>query len=38
MKVTIIYSAQYSPWLQPAESLFDVLKRHVRGQQVPLAK
>jgi transposase len=32
LQVNFLFSAPYSPFLQPAESLFSVLKRHVSSQ------
>lgn len=32
MKATLLFSAQYSPWLQPVEQLHNYLKRQLRQQ------
>lgn len=31
MKTTILFNAQYSPWLNPIEQLFNKLKRQLRS-------
>ena len=30
----ILFNAQYSPWLNPVETLFGNLKRRIRGSQI----
>jgi transposase len=29
-KVNVLFNAQYSPWLNPVEQLFGMMKRHLR--------
>lgn len=34
MKVNVLFSAQYSPWLNPIESLFGYLKMRAKDEMV----
>lgn len=34
MKVNVLFSAEYSPWLNPVESLFGYLKRRNKESQI----
>lgn len=33
LKVTVLFNAEYSPWLNPIEQLFSYIKRHLRQEQ-----
>lgn len=34
LKVTILFNCEYSPWLNPVEQLFGVLKKKVRDENI----
>ena len=34
MKVNVLFNAEYSPWLNPIEQLFGLLKRKLRTQDI----
>jgi transposase len=38
LRVTILYSAPYLPWLQPVETLHEDLKRYVQSDKTELSK
>jgi transposase len=34
MKVNVLFNAEYSPWLNPIEQLFGLIKKQLRNEEV----